>query len=279
MKINQNIIHAGLILTMAVMVTSAKGELMMVDVGTAGNYVILASADAAPITTTPGTSIIGDLGISPAALSTITGFDETLHSSGQYATSALVTGKIFAADMGGQTAADLTAAVSDMQTAYTDAATRENPDFLNLGNGTLDSTTQNLTPGLYKWGSNVTITDSVTIDGGGDANAVWIFQIDNRLTLSNAAEIVLSGNANPANIFWQTAEGATFGTSSHFVGNMLTATDVEVQTNATMIARLLAQTAVTLDSNDITVIPEPATAALLGLGATVLLFARRRFAS
>ncbi len=248
-----------------------------VDLGTAGNYVALAKTT---ITTTTGTSIIGDLGLSPAAVTAYTGFDYALHSSGQYATSAMVTGKMYAASMGGQTAADLTAAISAMEAAYTDAAGRADPDHLNLDNGILNSDTIALSPGLYKWSSHVSITDFITIDGGGNSNAVWIFQIDNRLTLASAAEILLSGNANPANIFWQTAEGATLGTNSHFIGTILTMTDIAVQTDASVLGHLLAQTAVTLDSNAITVIPEPSTyVALFGLGALTLVIIRRRIIS
>lgn len=253
---------------------SLQALLIPVDLGTAANYAVLAKT---AITTTTGTSIVGDLGISPAALSDMTGFGETMDSSLQFATSPMVTGKIYAASMGGATAANLTTAVSDMEAAYTDAATRSNPDHTNLGSGNLNSTTQFLTPGLYKWASNVTITDSVTIDAEGDSNAVWIFQIDNRLTLTNGSEILLTGGANPANIFWQTAEGATLGTDSYFAGTILTMTDVAAQTGAAMNARLLAQTAVTLQSNDITIIPEPSTyAALFGLGALTLAVIRRR---
>lgn len=106
---------------------------------------------------------------------------------------------------------------------------------------------------------------------------MWIFQIDNRLTLSSGANMILSGAASPANIFWQTAEGATFGTTSNFVGTLLTAKDVEVQTDATMNARLLAQTAVTLDRNNLTAIPEPSTyAAIIGFGALAFVLIRRR---
>ncbi len=189
----------------------------------------------------------------------------------------MVTGKIFAADMGGQTATNLTTAVSAMETAYTDAAGRSNPDFLNLDSGTLGSTTQALTPGLYKWASDVTVVDFVTIDGEGDSTAVWIFQIDNRLSLSSDAQIFLSGNANPANIFWQTAGGATLGTNSQFIGTILTSTDVAVQTGASMVGRMLAQTAVTLESNNVTVVPEPGSyATLFGVGALTLVLLRRR---
>lgn len=260
--------------TVGLLCSNLHAALLPVDLGTSADYVALTKT---AITTTSGTAIVGDLGISPNALTDVTGFGETLDGSGQFAISPMVTGKIFAADMGGQTATNLTTAISDMEAAYTDAAGRSDPDFLNLDSGALTAATQALSPGLYKWASNVSIIDFVTIDGEGDSNSVWIFQIDNRLSLSTGAQIFLSGNANPSNIFWQTGEGATLGTNSHFVGTILTATDIALQTDASMIGRMLAQTAVTLESNDITVVPEPGSyATLLGLGALSLILLRRQ---
>ena len=166
----------------------------------------------------------------------------------------------------------LTTAIGDMETAYTDAAGRSGPNYLNLAGGNLNGET--LPPGLYKWASAVTITDSVTISGA--SSDVWIFQIDNRLTLGSGAKIFLSGGAQAENIFLQTAEGATLGTTSHFEGILLTYTDIAVQTGASVNGHLYAQTAVTLESNAITqVIPEPASMLLIGLSASVLLVARR----
>ncbi len=262
-------IHQATILAMAMAVITISAGGAMVDVGTAGNYAILAKST---ITTTTGTSIVGDIGLSPAAESYITGFDLTLDSSGEFSTSDMVTGKVFAADLADPTPANLTTAVGDMETAYTDAAGRPDPDHTNLADGDLNG--QTLTSGLYKWGTDVTITDSVTISG--DSSDVWIFQIDNRLNLANDAEIFLDGGARAENIFWQTAEGATLGTTSHFEGILLTATDIAVKTNASVNGHLYAQTAVTLESNDIVqVIPEPSSLLLLGL-AGLLLMKRRR---
>jgi len=266
--------HTFLVAASIVTMGGSLKALDPVDLGSAANYVILAKT---AITTTVGSSIVGDLGISPAARSDMTGFDEEMDGSGQFATSSMVTGKIFAADMSGQTETDLTAAVLDMEAAYTDAAGRSGHDFLNLDGGNLSSTTQPLTPGLYNWDTDVVITDSVTIDGLGDSNSVWIFQITKTLTLASATEIFLAGNANAENIFWQTAEGTTVGTGSHFIGNLLSQTNIAIQTDATVLGRLLAQSAVTLESNDITVIPEPATyVALFGLAAISMVLLRRR---
>ena len=113
-----------------------------VDLGAAGNYVILAKTT---ITNIPNSAITGDLGLSPAATSYITGF--ALTNATGYATALQVTGKIYAADMASPTGTNLTTAVENMLTAYTDAAGRPTPDFTELYTGNLGGKT--LTPGLY----------------------------------------------------------------------------------------------------------------------------------
>ena len=84
-----------------------------------------------------------------------------------------------------------------MQTAYTDAAGRPTPDFVELGTGNIGGKT--LVPGLYKWSSSVTMPTDVTIDGG--ANDVWIFQISGDLSMAAAVHINLNGGAQAKNIF------------------------------------------------------------------------------
>jgi hypothetical protein len=132
-----------------------------------------------------------------------------------------------------------------MLTAYTDAAGRPTPDYTELGTGNLGGKT--LTPGLYKWTTNVTIPSAVTISGG--ANDVWIFQISGNLIMSSAVNVTLSGGAQAKNIFWQVAGQATFGANSHFEGIILSMTGITLQTGASMNGRALAQTAVVLDKN------------------------------
>jgi len=68
---------------------------------------------------------------------------------------------MYASDYAAPTPANLTASVLDMQTAYTDAAGRTLPDFAELGAGNIDGMT--LAPGLYKWGTGVTIPTGVTL--------------------------------------------------------------------------------------------------------------------
>jgi hypothetical protein len=135
-----------------------------------------------------------------------------------------------------------------MQTAYTDAAGRSNPNYSELGAGNISGLT--LKPGLYKWSSNVIIPANVTISG--TSKDVWIFQVSGTLTMSSAVKITLKGGAQAKNIFWQVAGDVTLGTTSHFEGNILGMTGINMQTGASINGRMLAQTAVTLQMNAVT---------------------------
>jgi len=229
-------------------ITSAGTALgpLPVDLGTAGNFVILAKSG---ISTIPNSVITGDIGVSPIDSTAITGFSLALDLSGVFSTSTQVTGKVYAANYAVPTPANLTAAVSDMETAYTDAAGRTLPDFTELGAGDISGMT--LVPGLYKWSGNVVINTDVTLDGG--ANDVWIFQIAGDLTLANGKKVLLAGGAQPKNIFWQTFGVAAIGTTgAEFNGVILCQTKITVGTLSTVNGRLLAQTAVTLDQDTVT---------------------------
>jgi hypothetical protein len=211
--------------------------------GTAGNFAILAKT---AISTVPASAITGDVGISPAAETYLTGFSQTKFTG--YSTSPQVTGFLYAADMTPPTPTNMTTAISDMETAYTDAAGRPTPNFLNLGAGTLNANT--LVPGLYNWGTTVNITGDITIAGA--ANDVWIFQMTGDLTVSSAARVILSGGAQAKNIFWQIAGEANMGTTSHFEGIVLSQTAITLATGASINGRLLAQTQVALDKATVT---------------------------
>jgi len=213
--------------------------------GSAENYVILAKA---AISATVGTAIVGDLGVSPAAQSFITGFGLVNDATNEFATSSLVTGRVYASDNAPPTPTILTTAVSDMETAYTDAAGRVTPDFTNLGAG--DVTGLTLVPGLYTWGTSLQATSGFTITGAADD--VWIFQIAQDLTIGNGVMVTLGGSAQAKNIFWQVAGQTSLGTTSNFKGIILCMTQIVVQTGATVNGRLLAQTQVTLDANAVT---------------------------
>jgi hypothetical protein len=214
----------------------------------AGSYVLLAKTG---ITNVTGSSISGgNLGLSPAAATFIVGFAMTADATSVFWTSPSVVppAKIYASTDGPPTPSNLTTAVLNMQTAYTDAAGRSNPDFLNLGSGEIGG--QTLAPGLYTWGTGVTVANDVTISGG--ANDVWILQIANDLDVSTAKNVRLAGGAQAKNIFWQVAGQATIHANAHFEGVILSQTGITLQTTATLHGRALAQSLIAIDNNAVT---------------------------
>lgn len=231
--------------TVSVIVSSAQGP-NPVNLGTAGNFVILAKS---AVSTTGTTAVTGNIGLSPAAATFVTGFSLIADSTNTFATSSVVTGRVYASNYATPTPATMTTAVADMETAYTAAAGRSLPDFTELGAGDISGMT--LTPGLYKWGTGVLITSAgVTLEGGADD--VWIFQIASNLTVNNSAKITLLGGAQAKNIFWQVAGQATLGTAADFKGIILSQTLISLNTGAVMNGRALAQTAVTLNATAMT---------------------------
>ena len=215
------------------------------DLGSASSYTILAKTGISNVT---GSSITGNIAVSPAAATYITGFSPVADPSNQFSTSSAVVGNIYAADYAVPTPSNLTTAVSSMETAYTDAAGRNPPNFNELATGNIGGLT--LTPGLYTWTTTVTIPNDVTISGS--ATDVWIFQTTGDVTMSAAKNIILSGGAQAKNIFWQVAGQVTIGTTAHFEGIILCKTAITLQTQASLHGRMLAQSFVALDNNAVT---------------------------
>ena len=230
--------------TFRTVATSLTGP-AIVNLGTAANFVVLAKS---AVSTTGASSVVGDIGLSPAAATFITGFSLIADASNVFSTSSIVTGQVKAANYANPTPANLTTAVLDMQTAFTDAAGRPLPDFTELGAGNISG--MNLAPGLYKWGTAVTIPVALTLTGG--VNDIFIFQIAQNLTVANGAIITLAGGVTSDHIFWQVAGQATLGTTSNFKGIILCQTLISFNTGAIFKGRALAQTAVTLNATAVT---------------------------
>ena len=198
------------------------------------------------VSTVPPSVITGNLGVSPIAATAVTGFALKADATNVFSTSTQVTGKIYAADYAVPSPSNLTTAVLDMQTAFTDAASRA-PKVTELGAGNIGGMT--LTPGVYKWSSAVVIPTDVTLKGS--SSDVWIFQIAQTLDLANATKIILQDGALAKNIFWQVSGRVDVGTTAHFEGIVLSQTGIAFRTGASVNGRLLAQTAVTLDSTTV----------------------------
>lgn len=219
------------------------GPALGVELGAAGDFAILAKSG---ISSVPTSAITGDMGISPAAATFITGFSLTADASNVFSTSPQVVGSVYASDYAPPTPSNLTTAVGDMETAFTDAAGRA-PDVTELGAGDIGGMT--LAPGVYQWGTGLLIPTDVELSGS-DTD-VWIFQVAQDLTMSSGVSIGLSGGAQPENIYWQVAGRVDIGTTAHCEGIVLTQTSVTLGTGASINGRLLAQTAVSMDANTV----------------------------
>jgi hypothetical protein len=239
-----------------------------IELGTASEFAILAKSG---ISTVPTSDIRGDIGVSPISAAAITGFDLTLDSSTDFSTADQVTGSVYAANYGGSTPPKMTTAVSNMETAYTNAAGRTNSNAArkNINGGELGGLT--LTPGITTFSTSVTITGNVDLtfatqyDSAGPAtptlafdtstdneDAIFIIQISGDLTVAAGINLVLSEGAQAKNIYWQVSGAIEIGANSHIEGILLAATSVTFLTGSTLNGRILSQTACVLQSATIT---------------------------
>jgi hypothetical protein len=204
----------------------------VVVLGAAAGYAVLAGST---VTSINATTVHGDLGVSPGTA--VTGFPP-----------GTVSGTIHAGDSAAAQAQ------LDLTTAYNDAAGRTVGAVTVAGN--LGGLT--LTPGLYKSTSSLEISSGdLALNALGDTNAVFIFQMASTLITTAGRQVILSGGAKAANIFWQVGTSATLGTTSVFEGTIMANQAVTLNTGAVLMGRALARiAAVTMDSNTITV-PAP----------------------
>ena len=242
-------VACALVLLSLILIRGASAQ-TAVDLGTAGNFAVLAGST---ITNSGPTIINGDIGLHPGTA--ITGFPPGIVNGAQHTpTSGVPPGGV------------ALQAKADLVTAYNDAAGRTpaTPIATELGG-------QTLTSGVYSSGT-FGITGTLTLDAQNNPNAVWIFQSAATLTTADNSVVMLINGAQPCNVFWQVTSSATLGVGSTFVGTILALTTISQDTvpagslGAVVNGRLLARNgAVNLDTNLIT---PPVCATTSTTGAT-----------
>ncbi len=213
---------------------SAFAAQVPVGLGTAGSFAILAGAG---ITNTNATTVTGDIGTFPTTSETGTA-------------SITQTGTNHAGDSVTQ------GAKTDLVTGYNTAA-GESPATAVAA----DLGGQTLNPGTYNSASSLGLTGAVTLNGGGNPNALFVFQAGSTLITASGSTVNLINGAQACNVYWQVGSSATLGTGSTFQGTILALTSISVTSATTIHGRVLARNgAVTLDNDTINV-PACTTAA------------------
>ncbi len=193
--------------------------------GTADSFVVLGGS---AVTNTGPSVITGDLGVSPGT--SITGFPPGLVVGATHQTDAVAL-----------------QAQNDTTTAYNVLAGEACGSTISADLGG-----QTLVPGVYCASSTAGLTGTLTLDAGGDPNAVFVFEIGSALTTATDSSVLLINGAQQCHVFWQVGSSATLGTRTHFIGNILALTSISLNTDATLAGRALARNgAVTLDTNTI----------------------------
>ena len=215
-----------------------------VGLGTAGSFAVLAGAG---VTNTGPSVINGDLGTAPTPA--VTGFGG--------APNGTVNGATHQADaLAAQAQADLT-------TAYNNAAGQGPVNTLATELGG-----QTLTPGVYDSESGTFgITGTLTLNGQGNPDAVFIFKTATTLITASASQVLMINGAQPCHLFWQVGSSATLDTNSAFAGNILALESISLNSGVVVDGRLLARNASVTLINDVVTRADCAVAGTGGGGS------------
>lgn len=193
--------------------------------GAAGTYGVFASNAAVDLAV--DALIVGDVGLNPAAAC-------------NNCTTTTVTGVI---ENG--TAAAI-AAQAAFEAAYVDASTRSAnactlADASELANA--QGACAGLTPGtpgpiygpgLYRTADPIQFSGTITLDAGGNADAVFIFQTDSAITTQPNSRVILVNGAQARNVWWVAGAAATLGLSSTFEGSVISTAAVTAGVGSTV---------------------------------------------
>lgn len=214
-------------------------DLAPVDLASLTTFVAVAGAGLTNSNSSGSTTLGGDVALSPLGTCLTDGLPCT-------SMDPVITGSLYVAD------AVAAQAQTDLLAAYVDGAGRPA--------GTLESDLSGLTlpGGVYTSASTMSIAvgGTVTLDGGGDPNAVWIFQIGSSLTVGDNAQVLLINGAQARNVYWVAFASSTLGTNVRFQGNVLAGASNSIGTDSIVVGRLLCATGtISLLSNAITLPP------------------------
>jgi hypothetical protein len=246
-------------LTFLALGSSETSEILipeMINLGSASSFAVLAGSAITIAGASSSTSITGNIGIHPNSAG-LAGMDSVVLNGINHGGDEVTQG----AQM------DLAAAYNDAVMRSVDVALPAASDLLGL----------NLFAGVYSSNSSLFLSGILTLDGGGNPESVWIFQMASTLITAANSQVALINGAQASRVFWQVGSSATLATESEFSGNILAFTSIGVGTGVSVNGSLLAQGgAVTFDGNNIVTVPESGVPVMLACGLSALCIYRRR---
>jgi hypothetical protein len=134
-----------------------------------------------------------------------------------------------------------------------DAATTEIDGLTSTNLPGTQLVAQTISPGTYR-SATLGVTGTVTLDAGGDPNALFVFESSGTLDIAAASKVVLQGGAQACNVFWRVGSSATLSSGATFVGSVIADDSITAASGSDVVGRLISRNgAVTLDSASITV--------------------------
>jgi len=210
--------------------------------GAAESFAVLGGT---AITATGPAVISGNVGVSPG--SAVTGFPPAVVQNGQIYTGV------------GSLAGP---AQNSALTAYNNLRGQACPSSNNLSGRILGQTPGFLTlpPGVYCFDTSAQLNATLTLNDGGNPDAIFIFQIGTTLTTASSSQVIMSSGGRGKNVYWQVGTSATIGTSTIFRGHIIANTSITLTTSASTTGRVFALNgAATIDSTAVDAVPTPGT--------------------
>ncbi len=231
------------ILAPAILATTSQAQVL----GSASQFAVLGGS---AVTSTGDTILNGDLGVAPGTA--ITGFPPGVVNGTTYGAGSVAL----------QAQSDALAGYNFLKTELS----IQDLTGIDLGGLTLDA-------GVRSFSTSAQLTGTVILDGQGNPNAIFDFQIGSTLTTASASDVVLINGAQADNVHWAVGSSATLGTTTAFAGDIVADASITLDTGANVSGSLVALNgAVTLDDNTVTsdaniaaAVPEPSAGWLLAL--------------
>lgn len=206
--------------------------------GAAESFAVLGGT---AVTATGSAVISGNVGVSPG--SAVTGFPPAVVVNGQIYTGV--------GSLAGPAQSSARGAYNNLKgqaclpaNNLTGKILGETPGFLTLS------------PGVFCFDTSAQLNATLTLNDGGDPNAIFIFQIGTTLTTASSSQILMSSGGRGNNVYWQVGASATIGTSTIFRGHIIANTSVTLTTSASTTGRVFAlDGAATIDSTAVNAVP------------------------